>query len=90
MPVFDFLKNEEPGVGNAGFENCNLLKPALGMPASKFVITETGDGNVGFATCTKRTTLVKFLKLDVYYGFFIFSELHPYKTPTFVYVHDNN
>ena len=41
-----FLKNEEPGVGNAGFENCtetgvgnagfkiyNLLKPAMGMPA---------------------------------------------------------
>ena len=35
---FIFLKNEEPGVGNAGFENCNLLKPALGMPALKFVI----------------------------------------------------
>ena len=65
MPVFDFLKNEEPGVGNAGFKNCNLLKSTLGMPASKFVITETGDGNAGFAICTKRTTLVKFLKLCI-------------------------
>ena len=46
-----FFKNEEPSVGNAGFENCtetgvgnagfkiyNLLKPAMGMPASKFII----------------------------------------------------
>ena len=66
MPALIFFKNEEPGVGNGGFEI--------------FKFTETGVGNAGFATCTKRTTLVKILKLDVDCGFFIFSELHPYKT----------
>ena len=62
-----FKKNEETDVGNAGFEI--------------FLFTEIGVGNTGFVTCTKRTTLIKFLKLDVKYGFFIFSKLDPYKTP---------
>ena len=57
---------KKPALGMPALKILNLLKPALGMPA--------------FATCTKRTTLVKFLKLDVDYGFFIFNELHPYKT----------
>ena len=70
VPAFEFFKkNEETGVGNAGFEN--------------FKFSETGVGNAGFATCTKRTTLVKFLKLDVDYGFFIFGESDPYKTLQF-------
>ena len=57
---------KKPALGMPALKILNLLKPALGMPP--------------FATCTKRTTLVKFLKLDVDYRFFIFNELHPYKT----------
>ena len=44
-----------------------MKKPALGMPVLPPV--------------PKRTTLVKFFKLDVDFGFFISSELDPYKTP---------
>ena len=57
---------KKPALGMPVLKFLNLLKPALGMPA--------------FATCTKRTTFVKFFKLDVDYGFFIFNELHLYKT----------
>ena len=38
----------------------------MGMPALPYVHA--------------RTTLVKFLKVDVYCGLFIFIDLHPYKT----------
>ena len=44
-----------------------FMKSALGMPAMPPV--------------PSRTTLVKFFKLDVDFGFFIFSKLDPYKTP---------
>ena len=44
-----------------------FMKPALGMPAMPPV--------------PSRTTLVKIFKLDVDFGFFIFSKLDPYKTP---------
>ena len=52
----------------AALQILNFVKPALGMPAMPPV--------------PSRTTLVKFFKLDVDFGFVIFSKLDPYKTPT--------
>ena len=42
-------------------------------------------GMPAFATCPTRTTLVKFLKVDVYCGLFIVIDLHPYKTLFYFY-----
>ena len=56
----------KPALGIPALKILNFVKPALGMPALPPV--------------PQRTTLVKFFKLDVDFGFFIFSELDPYKT----------
>ena len=59
----------------------NLVKPALGMPALKILnFVKSALGMPALPPVPKRTTLVKFFKLDVDFGFFIFSELDPYKT----------
>ena len=59
-----------------------MQKPALVVPVSKFFKKQKPTlGMPALPPTTKRTTLVKFLKLDVEFGIFFFSELHPYKTP---------
>ena len=57
---------KKPAFGMPVLKILNFVKPALGMPVLPPV--------------PQRTTLVKFFKLDVDFGFFIFSELDPYKT----------
>ena len=58
---------KKPAFGMPALKILNFVKPALGIPALPPV--------------PKRTTLIKIFKLDVDFGFFIFSELDPYKTP---------
>ena len=58
-----------------------MQKPALVVPALKFFKKQKLSlGMPALPPATKRTTLVKFLKLDVEFGVFFFIELHPYKT----------
>ena len=67
-----FLEDSEAGVGNAGFYK--MPKPALVVPALKFFKKQKPPlGMPALSPTTKRTTLVKFFKLDVEFGFFFFS-----------------